>query len=94
MACEEKPDVALLDVNLAGVSSYPLANKLRERDCPIVFATGYDESSVAPEFSGAPVLQKPIEPEMLIQALANVVRRGETASRGRLSESVVEARGV
>jgi CheY-like chemotaxis protein len=81
LACEDVPDVALLDVNLAGVSSYPLADKLRARNCPIVFATGYDESSVAPEFAGAPVLQKPIEPEILIQALANLVRSAASAGR-------------
>jgi hypothetical protein len=32
---------------------------------PFVFVTGYDVDSVDPRFSGIPILQKPIERDML-----------------------------
>lgn len=34
-------DIAILDMNLAGVSSIPVADVLRSRGIPYVFATGY-----------------------------------------------------
>jgi CheY-like chemotaxis protein len=55
------PDGAVLDVNLGGGETvFPLAEALRARGVPIVFATGYgalpDDS-----FSGAPLLHKPVD---------------------------------
>ena len=43
------PDCAVLDVNLHGEKSYPVAARLDELGVPFVFATGYgDASPVAP----------------------------------------------
>lgn len=83
IACESPFDAALLDVNLAGVATYPLARQLRERGCPFIFATGYDEGGVEREFAGVPVLQKPIEPALLAQTLAEAITQ-----RGRPLEAV------
>lgn len=52
-------DVAILDVNVAGETITPVAEALRERSTPFVFATGYGESGVPEGFRGRPVLQKP-----------------------------------
>ena len=61
----ELPDGAVLDVNLGGGELvFPLAQALRERGVPFVFATGY---TVLPQdgFAEIPVLNKPVDLGML-----------------------------
>jgi two-component sensor histidine kinase len=74
LACEAVFDVALLDVNLGGVNTFPLAQQLQARGCPFAFATGYDETGIDRDFLSAPVLQKPIEPHIVTQTLAGLVK--------------------
>jgi CheY-like chemotaxis protein len=58
-------DVAVLDVNLAGEPSYPVAELLRKRGIPFAFATGYGAQGIDPAFAGVPILTKPfLESEM------------------------------
>ena len=52
-------DLAVIDVNLNGRSSYPVAEILVERNIPFVFATGYGKQGLPPEWREVPVLQKP-----------------------------------
>ena len=42
-------DGAVLDVNLGGELSFPIAVTLAERGIPFLFLTGYDDLSVMPE---------------------------------------------
>jgi len=57
----QRPDAALLDANLDGVSSVPLGVKLAGLGVPFAFCTGYDAIKNAPaEVASAPVLTKPI----------------------------------
>ena len=58
-------DAAVLDINLGDGLVYTVAEILGKRGVPFVFVTGYDADSVDPKFSGVPVLQKPIERDML-----------------------------
>jgi len=58
-------DAAILDVNLAGEFVYPLAELLRKRNIPFVFATGYSAESIDPRVGEISVLQKPIDRETL-----------------------------
>lgn len=62
-------DVAVLDVNLNGRTSYPIAQVLMDRGCAFIFATGYDASHVPPALDGAPVLHKPFMRRELERAL-------------------------
>ncbi len=62
-------DVAVLDINLRGQSVFPLADALRERSIPFVFATGYDEASVPPPYRDVPRWEKPFDPNELAKAL-------------------------
>jgi CheY-like chemotaxis protein len=62
-------DVAILDVNLNGVRTFPVAAVLAERGVGFVFATGYGTANLPPEFAGTPVLQKPFEQQELERAL-------------------------
>jgi two-component sensor histidine kinase/two-component SAPR family response regulator len=58
-------DAAVLDINLGDGLVYTVAEILAKRGVPFIFVTGYDPDSVDPRFSGVPVLQKPIERDML-----------------------------
>jgi CheY-like chemotaxis protein len=40
-------DFAVMDMNLAGILSFPVADVLRQRGIPFVFATGYGGAGVA-----------------------------------------------
>lgn len=52
-------DLAIVDVNLDGQPSYPIAEVLRERRIPFVFATGYGAKGLDAQFAGTPILAKP-----------------------------------
>jgi len=58
-------DAAVLDINLGDGLVYTVAEILSVRGVPFVFVTGYDVDSVDPRFSDIPILQKPIERDML-----------------------------
>jgi two-component sensor histidine kinase len=58
-------EAAVLDINLGDGAAYPIADMLAGRGVPFVFITGYDAESVEPRFRKIPLLQKPIEREML-----------------------------
>jgi len=66
-------DMAVLDVNLEGTDSFGIAATLKDKDIPFIFATGYGGSRVRPEFSSAPVIQKPYRLEELSDALGKLV---------------------
>lgn len=52
-------DLAIIDVNLDGQPSYPIADILAERGVPFIFATGYGAKGLDPKYANAPVLTKP-----------------------------------
>lgn len=62
-------DVAILDVNLNGQQTFPIAEALNERGLPFVFATGYGSGSLPAQLQHAPVLQKPFHQYELERAL-------------------------
>ncbi|HVI61516.1 MAG TPA: response regulator, partial [Bradyrhizobium sp.] len=64
-ARESHIDAAVLDINLGDGLVYTVAEILGVRGVPFVFVTGYDIDSVDPRFSDIPILQKPIERDML-----------------------------
>jgi PAS domain S-box-containing protein len=66
----------VLDVNVGGENIYGLAGVLTRRNIPFVFVTGYSSTSIDPRFMHVPVVQKPIEPTSLRDALL-ATRRGE-----------------
>lgn len=62
-------DVAILDVNLAGESIYPVVEALDARNVPFVFSTGYGSAGVAEQHRHRPVLDKPFGQNDLEQKL-------------------------
>jgi len=63
-------DAAILDINLGDGMVYQVAEILARRHVPFVFVTGYDADSVDSRFREIPVLQKPVEREMLQKLFA------------------------
>ena len=52
-------DVAILDVNIHGQRSYPVAALLQAQNVPIVFATGYGDAEHPEELRSVPTVTKP-----------------------------------
>ena len=69
LARSEPFDFALLDINLNGKQSFPVADVIRERGLPFVFATGYGSRILGPLYSDVPTLQKPFSLEELRRTL-------------------------
>jgi CheY-like chemotaxis protein len=69
----EAIDAAVLDVNLNGQPSYPLADALAARGVPFVFSTGYATNSLLDGYRTVPTLQKPFHRSELADALATVL---------------------
>jgi CheY-like chemotaxis protein len=69
---EAPPDAAVLDLNLAGETSVPVADMLAARGVPFVVATGYGAAGLPPEHKDAPVLAKPYDPTELTATLARL----------------------
>ncbi len=61
-------DAAVLDWNLHGESSEPVARALKAGRVPFVIATGY--GAVGGEFGDRPILGKPYVPQVLLDRIA------------------------
>jgi CheY-like chemotaxis protein len=73
LAATEAIDAAVLDVNLAGEASYPVADELRRRGIPFVFASGYAPDTLRADFRDTPVLRKPYVSRDVRRLLAEVL---------------------
>ena len=70
LAQAEPLDGAILDINLHGEMSFPIAEVLRVRGVPFIFVTGYEDRSIVPmAFRSAPRLDKPAPEGNLIEAM-------------------------
>ncbi len=65
-------DIAILDINLAGERSFPVALRLRERGVPFIFATGYGALGLEDPFRGTVTLKKPFQMRDLARAVEMV----------------------
>jgi CheY-like chemotaxis protein len=64
-ATEADYDAAILDINLGDGMAYPVADIVAKRGVPFVFVTGYEADTIDDRFGHVPILQKPIERQML-----------------------------
>ena len=62
-------DAAILDVNLGGELVYPVADLLAAKGIPFIFVTGYGHESIDRRFAHNPILEKPVEREVLEELL-------------------------
>ncbi|HQP19960.1 MULTISPECIES: response regulator [Phenylobacterium] len=69
-------DCAVLDVNLGGQSTFPVADLLREKGAPFAFATGYGDAGLRDVDRASPVLQKPFREVDLRRVLESLAVKG------------------
>lgn len=65
-------DVALLDINLNGIPSFPVAELLAEKQVPFIVATAYTRLELPSRLQSAPLLRKPFGPRELRDALQDI----------------------
>ncbi|WP_343039388.1 response regulator [Microvirga makkahensis] len=74
LAQESDFDFAVLDINLDGGLSFPVADVLRQRDIPFIFASGYGVAGVREDYRDAVRIQKPFRAQDLEQAIARATK--------------------
>ncbi len=72
---DERPDVAVLDLNLRGQLVFPVAVRLREIDVPFVLSSAYDVNGIegGEILAGAENIGKPVAERSLLNALRRAV---------------------
>jgi CheY-like chemotaxis protein len=65
-------DLALIDLNLHGKLTYPVADILKARQIPFIFVTGYGSAALEPAYADALVLEKPFHRKDLEAIIARV----------------------
>lgn len=72
-------DVAVLDVDLGGHRSTPIAHVLADRKIPFIFITGFADAELPARFQQYPRISKPFTIAQLSDALAAVTARPPAA---------------
>ena len=75
----DRPDVALLDIDILGGTSMGVATALLAKDVPLAFISGHAADDLPLAFSGLPYLQKPVSRAQLlalVDALSHEAERG------------------
>lgn len=73
---KQKPDLAILDIQLDDGTVFEFAAKLAEQDVPIIFHSGrHTAAEIAERFPGALTLEKPCPPAEVIEAVGDVLAR-------------------
>ena len=67
-------DLAILDVNVYGKVISPVADLIKARNRPFIFATGYGSSGLPEEYRDRPSLQKPFQIETLARVIENTLK--------------------
>jgi len=70
---ENAADAAILDVNLAGARSFPLAESLAERAIPYMFVTGYDSWALPERYRHVPRISKPFGGPQILGGLSRLL---------------------
>ena len=66
-------DAAMLDMNLNGNQSRPVADALAARGVPFVFSTGYSGNDMREGYRDRPVLKKPFRYDDLVGILTRLL---------------------
>ncbi|QUL38192.1 response regulator [Erythrobacter sp. JK5] len=71
---KEKPDLAILDIQLDDGIVFPLAQKLAAENVPIIFHSGrHSRAEVEAHFPTATTLEKPCPPAAMLDAVNEVL---------------------
>ena len=79
-ASEISVDAAILDINLGGQSVYPVVDLLMAKGVPTAFISGYGAESVDRRYEHIPLMQKPIDRQVLLD-LFNSIRDADDAAK-------------
>jgi DNA-binding response OmpR family regulator len=74
----QRPDLAVLDINLRGDPVFPLADLLAAQHVPFVFTTGYDADEIPDRFASVRRYEKPFRTSDL-RAMLDRLARAEAA---------------
>lgn len=69
---QDRPDCAVVDINLGDGPHFDLATIVRDMDVPFIFLTGYDPEVITLEFADIERLQKPVVQADLVAALSRL----------------------
>ena len=69
----DRPDAAVLDVNLGRETSLPVAQRLRELGVPFMLLSGYEPSAFPEEMRDCPRLAKPFRQEELLRGVEDLL---------------------
>lgn len=67
-------DAAVLNIDLNGVTVFPLADELLGRGVKIMFLTGYGDAQIPDRYSAIPCCRKPTGPACVIDELTMLLR--------------------
>jgi CheY-like chemotaxis protein len=76
-------DAAMVDLNLSGVESYPIADALVARDVPYFFSTGSSVANIKDGYRDQDVLKKPFTFDQLSDMLSRSLLRRTNVVRLR-----------
>ena len=75
IVAKERPDAAILDLNLRGEMASDFAERLAAADVPCVIVSGYGEDGVTESLTGLRRLEKPVGAPAVIEALKGELAR-------------------
>jgi CheY-like chemotaxis protein len=81
LARTEDLDLALLDVQINGSTTFNVADILAARGIRFVFLTGYGPDSVPDRFGADRIIRKPFSPERLLASLERLTRGPSLAGK-------------
>jgi CheY-like chemotaxis protein len=72
-------DLALLDINIAGVLITPVVHILDRRNVPIIFVSGYTNQTMPAELKGRLLVEKPFSQDTLLDAINRAIGQAPAA---------------
>ena len=72
-----QPDIAIIDLNVSGEKSFPVADVLDDAGVPFAIVSGHSRDIVPARHAERPFLGKPYDPGMLVRTLRQMVEIDE-----------------
>ncbi|MFM7348044.1 MAG: response regulator [Erythrobacter sp.] len=67
-------DAALLDINIAGSTSVPVARQLKRAGVPVLFVSAYDRDILPTDLATCGLIRKPVTPDVVIREMVALLR--------------------
>ncbi|WP_026789673.1 response regulator [Pleomorphomonas oryzae] len=72
----EPVDAALLDIQLQDEMSFPVAERLQERNIPFAFLSGYSRQHLPPKLASCELVPKPVAQRTLLATVKKICSKG------------------